>query len=66
MLQNSLKGASRKIEWCFDGVLSGFHLKEVHWLFKGSFKDVSKKFSGCFKGSSERPLRGIQGSFKGI
>ena len=45
MFQESLKGDTRKIEGCY-GVLSGFQecLKEVEWLFEGSFQGVSRYF----------------------
>ena len=48
MFQDSFKGVSRKIEGCFNGVLSGVQggLKKGQWMFKGSFKAVSRKFSG--------------------
>ena len=64
---------SRKIEGCFNGVLSGFRAcwNKVEWVFEGSFQGVSRMFQGRFKavwrkieGSSESPLRVIQGSFK--
>ena len=54
----SVKVVSRKIERCFNGVLSGFqvYMKEVQRVFEGSFKYVLRKFQGnlrkfqlCFK-----------------
>ena len=47
MPQESFKGTSRKIKWCFNEVLSGVQgrLKEVKLVFEG----VSKVFQGCFK-----------------
>ena len=46
-------------------------LKEVEWVFEGSFQGVSTMFQGSFKGvsrkiegSSESHLGMIQGSFK--
>ena len=41
----------RKIEGCFNGVLSGFQecLKEVEEVFEVSFQGVPKMFQGCFK-----------------
>ena len=62
MLQRSFKVVSRQ----FQGCLKERCLKEGQWLFKGSFKAVSKKFSGNIEGCSERPLRLIQGSVKVI
>ena len=46
MFQESFKGVSRKIEGCFNGVLSGFQecLEEVEWVFEESFQGVSRKF----------------------
>ena len=61
---------SRKIEGCFNGVLSWFqaYSNEAEWVFEGS---VSRMFSGNFKGVSRKidgysksPLRVIQGSLK--
>ena len=49
MLQGSLKGISKKIEECFNGVLSGF---------QGCFKEVLEVFQETFKGDS-RELQGI-------
>ena len=47
---------SRKIEGCFNGVLSGFQacLNEVEWVFEGSFQSVSRMFSGHFKDVSRK------------
>ena len=55
MLQGSFKDVSRKIEGCFNGVLSGSQwcLKEVQWVF-------ARKIEECSKGH----LRVIQGRFK--
>ena len=46
-------------------------LKEVEWVFEGSFQGVSMMFQGNFKvvsrkieRSSESPIWAIQGSFK--
>ena len=58
LFQGGLRGVpricffSRKIEGCFNGVLSGFQacLNEVEWVFEGSFQSVSRMFSGHFKG----------------
>ena len=71
-----------KIEGCFNGDLNGFQecLKEVQWVFEGSFHGVSRIFQGSLKGvsrmivgCSERPLsvskkaQGVfQGSFKNV
>ena len=48
-------------------------LKEVQWVFEGSFKGVvrifSRKFQRCFKEVKLSPMisfRVIQGRFKGI
>ena len=56
MFQDSFKDVSKK--------LSKFHecLKEVSWVFQGSFKGVSMKFHRSFKGDSVK----FQGSFKRI
>ena len=45
MFQKSLKAASKKIEGCFNGVLSGFQgcLKEIQWMFEENFEVVSRK-----------------------
>ena len=57
VFEGSLKGVSRKIEGCFNEVLSGFlrSLKEVQWVFEGSFK-------GCFK----EVLRAFQTRLRGV
>ena len=52
MLQGSFKGISRKIEGCFNGVLSGFQRCEVQWVFERSFDGVSRMFQGSLKGVS--------------
>ena len=59
MFQESFMGVSRKIEGCFNGVLSVFqgYLKEVQWVFEESFKGVSR-----WRGVS----RDLQGNFTGI
>ena len=44
---------SRKIEWCFEGVLR---------VLQENFKVVSMKFQGCLEGIS----RVFQGSFNGV
>ena len=46
VLQESFNGVSRRINGCFNDVLSGFqwHLKEVQCVFTGSFKGVSRIF----------------------
>jgi len=43
--QESFNGVSRKIEWCFKGVFSGFqgYLKKCKGISR-KFKYVSKKF----------------------
>ena len=43
VLQASFKCVSRKIEGCFKGVLSGFHVgfKLVSWIFERSSKAIS-------------------------
>ena len=74
MFQESLKGDSRKIEGCFNGVLSGIQtcLQEVQWVFEESIKSVARMFQGSFKGvltkiegCSQIPSMVIQGRFKG-
>ena len=52
VFQESHKGDSRKIEGCFNGVLSGIQrcLQEVQWVLEESFKVVSRMFQGSFKG----------------
>ena len=62
MFQGCFKGVprkfffSRKIEGCFNGVLSGFQvcLNEVEWVFEESFQSVLRMFSGHFKGVSRK------------
>ena len=56
MFQESFKGASRKIEGCFNGVFIGFQssLKEVQWAFEESFKGVSRMLQGSFKGVTRK------------
>ena len=46
----------RKIEGCFNGVLSGVQafLNEVEWVFEGSFQSVSRMCLGRFKGVSRK------------
>ena len=46
VLQWSIRGVTRKIKGCFNGVLSGFQgcLKVAQWVFEESFKGVSRKF----------------------
>ena len=48
VFQESFKGVSRKIEWCFMGDFSEFqgYLKEV----PRNFQIVSKEFQGSLKG----------------
>ena len=49
--------ASRKIEGCFNGVLSGF--QRVQWVFEGSFQGVSKILQESFKSVSRR-MKGME------
>ena len=69
VFQESHTGDSRKIEGCFDGVLSGIHrcFQEVKWVFAESFKVVSRMFQESFKGvptkieeCSQTPPRELQ------
>ena len=67
VFQGSFKGVSRKIERYFKVVFIGVQgcLKEGRWLL-GSFKPDSRKFLGNIEWCFGRPLRMIQGRFKGI
>ena len=74
VLQRSIRGVTRKIKGCFNGVLSGFQgcLKVVQWVFEESYKGIPRMFQGNFKGvkrkielCSWRPSRVIQGSRNG-
>ena len=50
MFQECFKGVPRKIEGCFNRVLSGFqiHLKKVQRVFEENFKCTCRKFQGSF------------------
>ena len=50
VFQESFKGVSKKIEGCFNGVLSKFqrYLKEAQWVFEESFKGIPRMFQGSF------------------
>ena len=47
MFQGSLKGVSRKITGCFNGILYGF--QRCGKKFNGCLRKVSKVFQGCCK-----------------
>ena len=50
--QGRYKNDFRMLDGCFNGVLSGIQecLKEVEWVFEGSFKDVSRMFQERLRG----------------
>ena len=50
MVEESFKDVSRKIDECFNGVLSGVQgwLKDDQWVYKESFNSAPRWFQGIF------------------
>ena len=57
MFQETLKGASREVQ---------VYLKEVQWVFQGSFKDILRKFLGCLKNVLSVFQKNFKQSFMGV